>query len=178
MPNYRTLGAITLMASVLWFSGPAAAETFSTEAKEIIMRPGFAIILQLPRAYKTAVVGDPLIADIEPRSDRVLTISARRLGTTNVIVLDGNGNEVYSALVIVGARDIGRVQVHSSARDVQAYTAFQCTQVSCVRVRDELAVGRPGGVRDPSVSYSTSTINADPNVPATPSMPIVPPPPQ
>lgn len=139
---------------------PSHAETLTTDTKELVMQPGFAIIITLSRPYKTAVIGDPTVADINPQSDRVLSISARKLGTTNLIILDERGAEVHSANIIVGAREIGRVNVHSSGRDVQAYTPYQCTPVSCVRVKDELGVGRPGGVRDPEYRYWDSTVTS------------------
>lgn len=177
MSNHKIGWTAIVLASLLWFPGPAASETVQRDVKEIAMRPGFAIVLNIGRSFKTAVVGDSGIADIAPQNDRVLTISGKRLGTTNLIVLDAEGREVFSALLIVGARDIGRVHVHTSRRDLHAYTPFHCTQASCVRVRDDASSGRTGGVNDPIISYQNVRQDVSTDQPASASVDPTPTPP-
>lgn len=66
-------------------------------------------VLQLDRAFKTAVVGAPDIADAMPMSDRTLYVQGKKPGTTNVAVFDAN-MKLISVIDVEVAIDSGNLQ--------------------------------------------------------------------
>lgn len=50
--------------------------------------------LRLGKAFKTAVMGSPEIADVLPMSDHSLYVQAKKVGTTNLSAFDQNGKMV------------------------------------------------------------------------------------
>ena len=50
---------------------------------------------------KTAIVGDPLIADVAVLNNKTVILTGVSVGLTNVILLDGNTNEIMNTTVRV-----------------------------------------------------------------------------
>lgn len=59
--------------------------------------------VKLDRPAKTVLVGNPLIADALLVNDRTVYVQGRMFGNTNIVAIDGEGNEVINTLVTVGA---------------------------------------------------------------------------
>src|SRR2546421_12588133 len=84
-----------------------------TQAAEVIrLRSGFATILKLNRSISTVIVGNPKIVDATPQSDRAVVLTAKEAtGTTNILILDEQGNEFFNAMVSVQGSSVpGKVQ--------------------------------------------------------------------
>jgi pilus assembly protein CpaC len=65
--------------------------------------------LRLPKAGATAVVADPLIADIRVEGPRLIFVFGRNNGETNLVVLDRRGREIVNYDLVVtsaGARHV------------------------------------------------------------------------
>lgn len=62
-----------------------------------------ATVVKLDRPAKTVVVGNAAIADALLISDKTVYVQGRMFGNTNIIAIDGEGNEVLNTLVTVGA---------------------------------------------------------------------------
>lgn len=94
--------ALLTAAAVSFFPVTAGAEEAAERAQ---MRVDYdqAAVLRLDRAAKTVVVGNPSIADAMLVSDKVVYVQGRMFGNTNVIVIDGEGNEIVNTQVTVGA---------------------------------------------------------------------------
>lgn len=96
--------AILLVAAAAAFS-PAALADGAEASLPIHMRVDYekTTAVKLDRAAKTVLVGNPLIADALLVNDRTIYVQGRMFGNTNIVAIDGEGNEVINTLVTVGA---------------------------------------------------------------------------
>ncbi len=53
-------------------------------------------ILRLDQPASTIVVGNPMIADATVQDEQMVVITGKSFGTTNLIILDREGNEILS----------------------------------------------------------------------------------
>ena len=94
----RTIAVAMLFVAASWVPG-------ATQPVEIELQPGFGTVIRLDRSFQngTIHVGNPSIADVKPAqaSDRVLLLSAAKVGRTSLFVLDNKGEEIYRAVVSV-----------------------------------------------------------------------------
>src|SRR5262245_42743366 len=89
--------SLLLAGLAFWALGSDAA--LAQDAVRV--RPGYATVLKFDKAFSTVVIGDPQVADVLPRGDRAVLLSGRAVGTTNLIVLDADSNELFNTTVIV-----------------------------------------------------------------------------
>ena len=92
----RTAAALTLL------SAPAGADE-SAERPQMRVDYDQATVVRLDRPAKTVVVGNAAIADALLVNDRTVYVQGRMFGNTNIVAIDGEGNEVINTLVTVGA---------------------------------------------------------------------------
>jgi Pilus formation protein N terminal region len=127
------------------FAQPATAPnaTPATPSNQPIeLTPGFTKLVRFAQSIATVVIGNPEVADARAQTDRSIAIVGRNVGVTNLIALDANGSEIFNAMVIVGARDAGKVVVHTR-KQLHEYWAYRCTADNCVRVQDKLEYLQP-----------------------------------
>ena len=102
----RTIAVAMLFVAASWVPG-------ATQPVDIELQPGFGTAIRLDRSFQngTIHVGDPSIADVKPAqaSDRVLLLSAAKVGRTSLLVLDNKGDEIYRAVVNVTDLSAGGV---------------------------------------------------------------------
>lgn len=120
---------VAVIALIICSSTARADET-------IVLSPGFVKLLRFDRPVGTVAVGEPAIADTFAPNDRAILLTAKTVGTTNLIVLDDAGRDLFSAEVIVSRSELRRVAIHSKAV-LHRYWAYQCTETNCWRVKDE-----------------------------------------
>jgi hypothetical protein len=106
--------AVLAFSAALW-AGPALAGT------EVILRTDEAKIISVSGEPGTIVVGNPAIADVTVRRDQ-LFVMGRSFGTTNMIVLDRDGNQLAALDVTV---------TMGGAKPVQVFKAGQRLSYSC-----------------------------------------------
>jgi Pilus formation protein N terminal region len=126
--------AIALIALTFCASMARAEET-------IELAPGFVKLLRFDRPVGTVALGDPAVADTFAPNDRSILLTGKAVGSTNLIVLDDAGRDLLSVAVIVSRAvvsrsEFGRVTIHSKAV-LHRYWAYQCSDASCWRLRDE-----------------------------------------
>lgn len=102
----------------------------------IELSPGVVRLLRFDRPVGTVAVGNPAVADTFAPNDRSVLLTGKTIGSTNLIVLDDGGRDLFSAAVIVSRSEFGRVTIHSKAL-LHRYWAYQCSDASCWRLRDE-----------------------------------------
>ncbi|PHS24416.1 MAG: pilus assembly protein [Robiginitomaculum sp.] len=95
---FRTTGFV--LALSLFFLLPAHAreeeESFAVEVDK-------AKVLRLPRAASAVIVGNPAIADAAVHNGRILFITGKIYGNTNIIALDARGNTILERTISVSA---------------------------------------------------------------------------
>lgn len=101
-----TLGGLACVLALLATSAPAAADqaatpTLAAERAVINLPVNLAEIVRLERPASTIVVGNPGIADATLGDERSLVLTGRAAGTTNVIALDTDGDEIANLILRV-----------------------------------------------------------------------------
>jgi hypothetical protein len=101
MSSARILLLIGLLPGVLCALSAQAAD--STVRIEV----DYARIVRMPEGAQTLVIGNPLIADITMlKNSRLMVVTGKSFGTTNLIVLDRAGQQVGESLItVVPAQD-------------------------------------------------------------------------
>lgn len=70
-------------------------------------------IIRLQKDAVQIIVGNPAIADVTPQDSRLLVATGKSFGTTNLIALDQDGTEIFSAQLAVSDGRGAKVTVYS-----------------------------------------------------------------
>lgn len=111
----------------------------------IRIRMGSSKVFRTDRVIATAVVGNEDIADMTPIGESIVVITGKGLGTTNVILLDQNGDEILDASVIVSPLFEAPLQTVRMLKGSEefVYTCGLGTQL-CDQSAVGIAPGQPG----------------------------------
>lgn len=94
-----------ILAALL--SLPLAA-TPARATEDLIVKYDQSELVQLPRPAAQIIVGNPSIADISVKSDKLLVVTGKTFGITNIIILDAQNNIIANQRVLV-RRDEAKV---------------------------------------------------------------------
>ena len=78
------------------YAGMARSNEFNVEIDQ-------AKLIRLDKPGAEIIIGNPSIADVSVQSSRLLVITGKSAGLTNMIVLDGNGRLTLSKKIFVAA---------------------------------------------------------------------------
>lgn len=135
--------AVTAIAfcAAAW-AGPALAGT------EVILRTDEAKVVSVSGQPGTVVVGNPGIADVTVRRDQ-LFVMGRAFGTTNVIVLDRDGNQLAALDVVVKMNDNKALQVFKAGQRLSYACSPECETMLQIGDRGDYfdGIGKQIGVR-------------------------------
>ncbi len=104
--------AVRITASVvsgLVLALAASAETISVEA-------GKALPVRLKGEAASVVLGNKNVADVSVHDENLVFVTGKSHGTTNLMVFNRDGAEIYSADVVVTTLVSGLVTVNRSGR--------------------------------------------------------------
>jgi len=84
---------------------PAAQSALAKEdPRAIYVDLDYARVVKIPNGAQTLVIGNPLIADVTMlKNNQLMVITGKSFGTTNLIVLDGTGQQVGESTITVVA---------------------------------------------------------------------------
>lgn len=85
-----------------------------------------ATLVRLERPAAEIVVGNPSIADVAVQSGKVLVITGKSFGETNLIVMDAAGNVVVDRRLVVQEPDIGYVTFYKGSERFTLHCAPNC----------------------------------------------------
>lgn len=72
------------------------------------------------------ILGNPSIADVAVQSTRMIVVTGKSYGRTNLIVLDGNGKQILNQSVSVASNARGSVTLHKGSATFSYYCAPDC----------------------------------------------------
>jgi len=149
----------TILSAVLALATISQAQA---EEATLSIRQGFVATWTSTVSFKDVMIGRPEIVDAIPQTDRVLYLTGKQPGITNLVVLNEQGQQVAQLYVSVIGRDINRVQVHSKLGNLHGYWAYECGPGHCARTDDPLAgqdrvPGGPTIVFAPQMNQSAPT---------------------
>jgi Flp pilus assembly secretin CpaC len=95
----RVFGALALLVAT---SGAAATAPARGEEREVFVDMDYARLVRMPDGAQTIVIGNPLVADVTMlKGSRIMVVTGRSFGTTNLILLDRAGAQVSESVVTV-----------------------------------------------------------------------------
>ena len=104
----------------------AAALTFAPAAKALDVVLDHAKTLSAPDGWTTLIVGNPLIADVRASNPKLLIVTGRSFGTTNVMAIDADGNILMSRTINVVANPNNRLSVYRGRNRQTLSCAPEC----------------------------------------------------
>ena len=110
------LSLVLLQFAILFNAGAALAEDIEVEIDE-------ATLVKLERQAGQVIIGNPSIADVSVQNGHLLAITGKSFGVTNLIVVDGKGNQILNKNVSVGIDNNRYVTVHKG----RARASYHCT---------------------------------------------------
>lgn len=104
------------LVAVLALSLPSAAlsedDGLSSETVTVVMDQ--AKVFRIAAPASTIIIGNPAIADATMQDAQTMVITGRTYGTTNLIVLDTEGETIADAQIVVEGPKLNRVTVYRS----------------------------------------------------------------
>lgn len=85
-----------------------------------------ASLVKLDRPASEIVVGNPSIADVAVQSSKVLVVTGKSFGETNLIVLDSDGKVIISRQLVVQEPRTGFVSVYRGSSRQTLHCAPYC----------------------------------------------------
>ena len=104
-----------------------ASEASLAASKDIDVLIDQASLLRLERPAAEIVVGNPSIADVSVQSGKVLILTGKSFGETNLIVVDAEGKVIISRRLIVHEPRAGFVTVYKGNAKQTMHCAPHCT---------------------------------------------------
>jgi hypothetical protein len=84
-------------------------------------------LIRLQRPAAEIIVGNPSIADVSVQSGKVLVVTGKSYGRTNLIVIDAEGKQITNRSLSVTEPGQGYVIVHKGISPFTYYCAPNCT---------------------------------------------------
>ena len=85
-----------------------------------------AVAVHLPAAAGGVAVGNPSIAGVSVQNERMLFITGRSYGSTNLVVVDDDGRTIYSGRVTVTSDETNAVMVTRGNQTARLDCTPQC----------------------------------------------------
>jgi Pilus formation protein N terminal region len=102
-----------VLASVL---AVGASQPALSASRDVVVAIDQAMMLRLERSAAEVVVGNPSIADVAIQDSKVLVLTGKSFGETNLIVLDAQGKVIINRRLVVAEPQSGYVTVYHGTR--------------------------------------------------------------
>ena len=116
---------LAVVAALVWFGAGGPATAASDNIVEVLIDQ--AALVRLDRPAAEIVVGNPSIADVSVQSGKLLVVTGKSFGETNLIVMDSDGKVVASRRLIVVEPRTGFVTVYRGDARQTLHCAPNCT---------------------------------------------------
>ncbi len=127
------LASGVLLATALLFG----ANTFAQDDEDYLkLSLDHARVLKLDRAVSKVIIGNDQIADATVADARTIVLTGRNFGTTNLVLLDSEGNAIVDERVLVALDE---------AKTVRVYRQTDRSVFSCAPNCETKTVGSSGG---------------------------------
>jgi len=125
------------IAAALTFTA-ATAMTPAIAAEQVLVPMDEARVIRLNRAPTTVIVGNPLIADVSVQDERLLVVVGKTYGSTNIIALDEDGEELSNLDISVRTGGANNVQVFYGGARMSFTCAPRCERR--IEIGDDVSV--------------------------------------
>ena len=114
-----------LVAATLVAVGVSQSATAASNVVQVLVDQ--ATLVRLDRAAAEIVVGNPSIADVSVQSGKVLVVTGKSFGETNLIIMDADGKVVANRQLIVQEPRTGFVTMYRGSARQTLHCAPYCT---------------------------------------------------
>lgn len=121
----RKLSQRLLVAAVIGVAG--ASQSAMAESNVVQVLVDQATLVRLDRPASEIVVGNPSIADVSVQSGKVLVVTGKSFGETNLIVMDADGKVIANRGLIVLEPRTGFVTMYRGDARHTLHCAPNCT---------------------------------------------------
>jgi hypothetical protein len=122
------LPSLVLLAAALLLVGASQQASAQNSAKDDVnVLIDQASLVKLDRPAAEIVVGNPSIADVSVQSGKLLVVTGKSYGETNLIVMDADGKVVANRKLIVQDPRVGAVTVYRGSARYTLNCAPHCT---------------------------------------------------
>ena len=119
---------IALLAFALFALGLGnQADAASSDNGDIEVLIDEATLLRLDRTAAEIIVGNPSIADVSVQSGKMLVVTGKSFGQTNLIVIDADGKAIINKKLSVQEPRQGLVTLYRGSARFSFYCAPNCT---------------------------------------------------
>ncbi|MEX1060920.1 MAG: pilus assembly protein N-terminal domain-containing protein [Methyloceanibacter sp.] len=115
---------LLLVAALLCIAAGQTAWAASNDVEVLIDQ---ATLVRLDRPAQEIVVGNPSIADVSVQSGKVLVVTGKSYGETNLIVMDADGKVIANRKLIVQDPRTGFVTLYKGSARFTLDCAPNCT---------------------------------------------------
>jgi putative type II/III system pilus formation protein len=130
MGSCRQKQRLFCLAYVLALLATGAASPVKAQnaaANDVIVLIDEASLMRLDRPAAEIVVGNPSIADVSVQSGKVLIITGKSFGETNLVVIDADGKMITNRRLIVQEPRTGFVTLYKGSVRQTLHCAPHCT---------------------------------------------------
>ncbi len=100
MRSTRFHGYLALLVGATVTAGVAMAR--EGEKRGVFVDVDRARVVRMPEGAQTLIIGNPLIADVTMlKTNRLMVVTGKSFGSTNLILLDPTGNQVGEEIITV-----------------------------------------------------------------------------
>jgi hypothetical protein len=100
MRSTRFHGYLALLVGATVTAGVAMAR--DGERRGVFVDVDRARVVRMPEGAQTLIIGNPLIADVTMlKTNRLMVVTGKSFGSTNLILLDPTGNQVGEEIITV-----------------------------------------------------------------------------
>ena len=108
----KELLCLSFILALLATGAASSAKAQNAETNDVIVLIDQASLVKLDRPAAEIVVGNPSIADVSVQSGKVLIITGKSFGETNLIVIDADGKMITNRRLVVQEPRTGFVTVY------------------------------------------------------------------
>lgn len=141
--------------------GVLSASLADAIAKDVSVALDEAKLLPIDEPASEVIIGNPSIADVAVQSAKLLVITGKSFGTTNLIVLDSRGKEIFNHNVRVTSQEAQTVRMYKGGTRFSFDCAERCETMLVPGDNAEFTAAVVKGVRD-KMGVAQSTIDGDP----------------
>ena len=115
-----------VLAALLAIGAASQAKAQNAPSNDVIVLIDQASLMRIERPAAEIVVGNPSIADVSVQSGKVLIVTGKSFGETNLIVIDADGKVIINRRLIVQEPRAGFVTVYRGPARQTLHCAPYC----------------------------------------------------
>ncbi len=116
-PEFSSLARVTFVACTVLnagviLPGSAIAAESTQAAGALSVTIDRAKVVRIAKAADTIIIGNPGVVDATIQDARTIVLTGRNFGTTNLIVLDADGDAIVDETIVVKGNEQNLVRVY------------------------------------------------------------------